>query len=116
MTAIDEAKTALTKLSIAERRTLLEWLATEPSNCLRAFTALRGSLVGDACVGNTRIPLWLLESHRRAGLSDVDLRKAYPSLKQTDLTNAWAFARAHSDEMTRLIRENESSAMSFRTR
>ena|SRR2546430_17389837 len=111
MTAIDEAKTALTKLSLTERRTLLEWLATEPVELAPGIYSTPGVAGGDACIGNTRIPVWLLESHRRAGLSDVDLRKTYPSLKETDLTNAWAFARAHSDEMTRLIRENESSGM-----
>ncbi len=108
MTAIEEAKTAATKLSPAERRSLLEWLATESVEIAPGISSTPGVCGGDACVGHSRIAVWLLESYRRGGLSDTDLLKAYPLLKAQDLARAWAYADAHPDQMDRLIRENDS--------
>jgi len=109
MTAIEEAKTAATKLSPAERRSLLEWLASEPVALAPGIYSTAGVCGGDACVGRSRITVWLLESYRRGGLSDIDVLKAYPLLKAQDLACAWAYADAHPDQMDRLIRENEST-------
>ncbi len=35
--------------------------------------------------------------------------KSYPTLRAEDLANAWAFFRAHADEIERQIRENEEA-------
>ncbi|SFC81507.1 DUF433 domain-containing protein [Spirosoma endophyticum] len=63
---------------------------------------------GVACIAKSRIPIWLLESFYLQGANDVDLLNAYPSLRAEDLANARAYARAHMDEITRLIAENEA--------
>src|SRR6266567_4694501 len=107
MTAIEEAKTAATKLSPAGRRTLWEWLSIEPVELSAGIYSTPGVCGGEACAGNSRIAVWLLESYRRSGLSDADLLKAYPLLKKADLAHARDYADAHIDEMDRLIRENE---------
>jgi len=64
---------------------------------------------GDACVGGTRIAVWVLESYRRGGMSDPDLLAAYPMLTLQDLACAWAYVGSNPEEMARLIRENECS-------
>jgi uncharacterized protein (DUF433 family) len=62
---------------------------------------------GDACVANTRIPVWVLEQARRLGMSDADLLLNYPSLRAEDLANAWAYVRSHREEIDEAIRLNE---------
>ena len=38
-----------------------------------------------------------------------DLLSAYPTLRAEDLANAWAFYRAHTDEIDRQVEENEAA-------
>jgi uncharacterized protein (DUF433 family) len=52
---------------------------------------------GEARIVRTRIPVWVLERARRLG--------SYPALRAEDLANAWAYARAHREEMDRDIAE-----------
>ena len=42
-------------------------------------------------------------------MSEADLLRSYPTLRAEDLTNAWAYARLHSDEIERDITENETA-------
>ena len=53
---------------------------------------------GEACIVNTRIPVWVLVEARRLGYSDVDLLTSYPTITATDLANAWVYAAAHADD------------------
>jgi uncharacterized protein (DUF433 family) len=62
---------------------------------------------GDACVRDTRIPVWCLEGYRRLGLDDAGVLAAYPALTPADLATAWAYVRDHPEEMDRAIRANE---------
>jgi uncharacterized protein (DUF433 family) len=62
---------------------------------------------GDACVRDTRIPVWVLVNYRRLGGADAGLLRDYPSLTPADLQAAWEYAAAHADEIDRAIRENE---------
>lgn len=61
---------------------------------------------GAACVSGTRIPVWLLESYRRLGLSDEQLLEAYPTLTQQDIQAAWEHVAEHRTEIEREIEEN----------
>ena len=108
MTAIDEARTVTAKLSPAERRSLFEWLATEPMELVPGTYSTPGVGGGDACVGDTRIAVWVLESYRRGGMSEPEMLAAYPTLTPQKLAHAWAYADSHLEEMDRLIRENEA--------
>jgi uncharacterized protein (DUF433 family) len=63
---------------------------------------------GEACIVRTRIPVWILAQARRLGASEADLLRNYPTLRAEDLANAWAYARAHHDEIDRHIVENEA--------
>jgi len=62
---------------------------------------------GDACIRETRIPVWALVNYRRLGASDADILRAYPSLQPPDLEEAWTYAAANAEEIDCAIRENE---------
>ena len=64
---------------------------------------------GEACIAKTRIPVWLLVQARRLGTSEADLLGNYPSLRAEDLASAWAYARAHQDEIDQQIVDNEAA-------
>jgi uncharacterized protein (DUF433 family) len=46
---------------------------------------------------------------RRLGATEADLLSSYPTLRAEDLTNAWAYARVHQDEIEQQILENETA-------
>ncbi len=110
MTAIEEARAVTAKLSPTDRRRLFEWLATEPMELAPGIYSTPGVSGGEACVGSTRIVVWVLEAYRRGGMNDRDLLAAYPVLTPHDLEHAWNYADSHTEEMDRLIQENESGA------
>src|SRR5438045_3298786 len=62
---------------------------------------------GDACIHDTRIPVWVLVNYRRLGMSDVEILHGYPSLTSADLDAAWEYAAANSQEIDSAIQENE---------
>ena len=64
---------------------------------------------GDACIASTRVPVWSLEQSRRLGTTEDELLDAYPSLKRSDLTAAWAYVTGHEAEVETAIRENEEA-------
>ena len=62
---------------------------------------------GDACIGNTRIPIWSLVNDKKLGMSDGDILAAFPQISAMDLVNAWAYYAANSEEIEAAIRENK---------
>ena len=64
---------------------------------------------GEACVGMTRITVWMLEEARRAGVGDLDLLKDYPSLSVFDLEAAWQYVETHSQEIDEAIIRNQQA-------
>ena len=64
---------------------------------------------GDACIVGTRIPVWVLVNYRNLQVSDAELLKCYPSLRISDLENAWIYAEANAAEIKRAIQENEEA-------
>jgi uncharacterized protein (DUF433 family) len=64
---------------------------------------------GDACIGTTRIAVWMLVEGRRAGMSDERLLEAHPTLTQADLDAAWDYYAHHREEIDEAIRENEDA-------
>jgi uncharacterized protein (DUF433 family) len=63
---------------------------------------------GDACVRETRIPVWVIVNYRRLGAADADILQAYPTLNQADLDAAFEYAASHANEIDEAIRENEA--------
>jgi len=64
---------------------------------------------GDACIAESRVPVWSLEQARRLGFNDESLLVQYPTLTQADLDAAWGYAKAHRAEIEAAIRENEEA-------
>ncbi len=78
------------------------WISKKPDRC-----------GGDACVRETRIPVWVLVGYRRLEASDADILASYPSLTPADLEAAWNYAAANREEIDRAIRENEEGEEGF---
>jgi uncharacterized protein (DUF433 family) len=64
---------------------------------------------GEACVGDTRIAVWMLEEARRLGVGDSDLLSDYPALTEADLSAAWDYVSTHAAEIDKAIRENNAA-------
>jgi uncharacterized protein (DUF433 family) len=103
-----EAEVLLTRMSLAEKATLLQWVARDlgASPGIASDPAVFG---GEAVIIRTRIPVWALARARQLGASDVDLLRFYPTLQAEDLVNAAAYERAYRSETAAQIAENETA-------
>jgi len=59
---------------------------------------------GNACVRDTRVPVWTLQRLRELGASDHQLLADFPSLGASDLTAVWAYVARNQTEIRRAIR------------
>src|SRR5262249_26081697 len=109
MTPLQEAEKLLAAMSRAEKAQLLQWVVQDLGDAFPGIESVAGVCGGDPCIIRTRIPVWVLEQYRRLGASDADLLRAYPALRAADLANAWAYVRAHRDEVEQQIRANEAA-------
>jgi uncharacterized protein (DUF433 family) len=64
---------------------------------------------GEACIGSTRIAVWMLEEARRAGVTDAELLQDYPNLSARDLAEAWTYVEKHPDEISEALRANQQA-------
>jgi uncharacterized protein (DUF433 family) len=71
-----------------------------------AIERTAGVCGGEACIGKTRIAVWMIEEARRQGVSDGELLQDYPGLCTADLAAAWAYAEAHPAEIESAIQAN----------
>jgi uncharacterized protein (DUF433 family) len=104
MTSIDPA------IEIAATQTksaVADWERTLIHSLEEGIHKTRGVMGGEACVRDTRIPIWLLVSYRRLGLSEAKLLDNYPMLTANDLVNAWSYASAYADEIDRAIAQQD---------
>jgi uncharacterized protein (DUF433 family) len=106
MTALEEVRNALKRLSLPEKQKVLEELTFESVEVGPGVFKTVGVCGGDARIRQMRLPVWQLEESRRNGATNEQLLKAYPQLTPTDLTNAWAYVAAHLEEIETAIREN----------
>ncbi len=109
MSTLEEAEKLLSTMTRGEKAQLLQWVAREIGEGYPGIDNLAGVCGGEPCLARTRIPVWVLEQARRMCLSEGDILKSYPTLRAEDLANAWAYVRAHKDEIERQIRENEAA-------
>ena len=81
-------------------RTEESWIQTTPGVC-----------GGDACIRNTRIPVWSVVVVRcRLGKTDVDLCHHFVTpLTLADVRATLAYYEQHREEIDREIEENESA-------
>lgn len=109
MSTLQEAEKLLSIMTRGEKAQLLQWVAREIGEGYPGIDNIEGVCGGDPCLARTRIPVWVLEQARRMGMSEGDILKSYPTLRAEDLANAWAYVRAHKEEIERQIQENEAA-------
>ena len=63
---------------------------------------------GEACVVNTRIPVWLLEVSRRQGGTEAQLLADYPGLQSGDIKAAWDYSRRNAEEIDTEVAEHDA--------
>ena len=62
-----------------------------------------GVVGGDACVRNTRVPVWTLVQLKKLGRTEDELLGDFPGLGAADLDAVWEYYRDHTDEIERAI-------------
>jgi len=107
MEVLQEVERLLSAMTRAEKAQVLQWVVHDLGDAFPAIESTSGVCGGEPCIVRTRIPVWVLVQARCLGASEADLLRCYPTLRAEDLTNAWAYARAHRDEIEQQIRENE---------
>ncbi len=109
MSTLEDARQILTRLTPGEKAQLLQWVAQDLGEAFPGIESTTGVCGGEPCIVRTRIPVWLLEQARRLGTSEADLLRAYPGLRAEDLANAWAYVRAHREEVDAQIRGHDAA-------
>jgi len=109
MTALQEVEALIAGLSRAEKAQLLQSVVRDLGDAFPGIDSMPDVSGGEPCIVRTRIPVWILVQARRLGVSEADLLRAYPTLRAEDLVNAWAYERAHRDEIDAQIAENEAA-------
>ena len=109
MTALELVSEMLPAMSPGEKAQVLQWIAKDLGNASPGIESTPGVVGGDPCIVRTRIPVWLLVQAQRLGSSEADILRSFPTLTAEDLTNAWAYNRAHKVEVEQQIRANEEA-------
>ncbi len=104
MSTIRDLENQLESLSRGEKAELLQRIARELGEAFPGVESLPGVCGGEPCIVRTRIPVWVLEQMRRRGVSEAEILQSYPTLRAADLAHAWAYVRAHRDEIEQQIR------------
>jgi uncharacterized protein (DUF433 family) len=104
-----ELKTQLLALTPAEKAEAIQTLTQTLSTGSRGITKTPGVCGGDACIANTRLPVWLFVSLRRQGATDAEIFQLYPHIDAVDLVNVWAYAEANQEEIEIALREEEEA-------
>ena len=104
---LKELQPQLLALTPEEKAQAIELLTQSLRKFWSGIQKTPGVCGGDACIRQTRIPVWVLVNARRLGISEADLLEDYPTLRAADLANAWAYAEAYSDEIEIAIQNNE---------
>ena len=58
---------------------------------------------GNACVRDTRIPVWTLQRLRDLGSTEAQLLEDFPALRPADLAAVWEYVRLNRSEIADAI-------------
>ncbi len=106
---LKELEAQLVALTPAEKAQAIQILAQSLANTWQGIRKTPGVMGGDACIRQTRIPVWLLVSYRHQGASDAHILQGHPDLSAKDLANAWAYAEAFPDEIEAAIKKHDEA-------
>lgn len=109
MSTIQKAEQLLAEMSAGEKVQLLQLIAHDLSGDTPGIEKTPGIVGGAPRIAGTRIPVWTLVQYRQLGASEAELLLSYPTLRAGDLANAWAYFRAHREEIEHQIAENEAA-------
>ena len=68
-----------------------------------------GVLGGDACIRDTRIPVWTLVAFKASGMSNREILDEYPGLDDADLVAAWDYYAANAERVDGERRRHEEA-------
>lgn len=106
---LKELQPQLLALSVEEKAQAIQILAASLSSVWVGIEKTPGVMGGDACIRQSRIPVWLLVSLRRQGASEAYLLEDYPTLTAADLVNTWLYAEAYPEEIAAAITRQEAA-------
>jgi uncharacterized protein (DUF433 family) len=106
---IEEAESFLVHMTRGEKAQLLQRLAQDLGGAFPGIDSIPDVCGGEPCIVRTRIPVWVLVRAKLLGTTEADMLRCYPSLRAEDLANAWAYYRAHRNEIDRQIDEHEAA-------
>jgi uncharacterized protein (DUF433 family) len=107
--SFNQVEALIAKWSFTKKAQLLYYIAKDLGETFPGIEKTMGVCGGSACIIRTRIPVWTLVSFKKTGLSDAQILSAYPTLRQQDLTNAWAYYEANKAEIDLDIKENNEA-------
>ena len=103
---LSQLTTLVSKLSSAKKAQLLYSISKDLGDIFPGIEKTVNVCGGSACIIRTRIPVWTLVSFKKMGMNDATLLASYPTLRQQDLSNAWAYYKANKHEIDTDIQEN----------
>jgi len=109
MVMLKDLQTQLLALSPDEKIQAIQLLVTSLGNGWSGIGRTPGVMGGDACIRQTRIPVWLLVSLRQQGATEAYLLEDYPTLTAADLVNAWLYAETHHEEIEAALARQEAA-------
>ena len=116
MVALQEATQLLSKMSRADKAQLLSRVANDLASDVisesvktteEPIRKTAGVVGGDACIRNTRIPVWTLVQYKKMGRSEADLVADFQGLTFADLDAAWDYYRRNTAEIEEAIAAEE---------
>jgi len=106
---IQELQTQLLALTPDQKSNLIQLLRHSLQMPWQGISKTPGVMGGEACIRDTRIPVWLLVSYRRMGLTEAKLLDNYANLTAADLVNAWSYHSANLAEIDLAIDRQEEA-------
>ncbi len=99
----------LNKISPLEKNQILQWVISDLGGVYSGIDKTKNICGGVARIARTRIPVWLIIRQLQIGISEKEILKGYPNLRNEDLANVWNYYRAHKLEIETEIKENEEA-------
>jgi uncharacterized protein (DUF433 family) len=107
--SFEQVESVISTWTWAKKAQLLPTIFKDSGESFSGIEKTKGVCGGSACIIRTRIPVWTLVSLKNQGASDTVLLDAYPSLRQYDLSNAWAYYKSQKKEIDLDIKENHEA-------
>ncbi len=105
----DQLQAILLALSPQEKALAIQVLLANLSDTWVGIEKNPGVMGGDACIRQTRIPVWLLVSLRQQGATEAFMLEDYPELSAADLAQACLYANTHQAEIDTAIQRQTAA-------